>query len=255
MIFSIDNTSIEIVGSVHTFHMDSVHTIPLFFKDAYDRALVIYTEAPTRHDATASSKTISSRINDSKLFKKLRAVWMASSPMYADQADIFNILEPLSIINAIDVKRFKDNEFIPGAEDWIESQIAINPKPMRHLEAIETRQELFNTLPRQIIKDCLVGGTKPFATTQKERIFRESEFWYAQNEMEFARSMKERRKRDPQYNEVLLDRRNANWANKIATELLGTREPTLIVVGAGHLYGPNNLREALQKHNVTTTKI
>jgi hypothetical protein len=57
------------------------------------------------------------------------------------------------------------------------------------------------------------------------------------------------RKASPLYYDVLITRRNADWVRQIKQRLAGSGE-TLIVVGAGHLVGPDSVPAMLRREGV-----
>lgn len=139
----------------------------------------------------------------------------------------------------------------PGVEAQLRSDFQRVSKPIEGLEQPESAMPLLDQLAppvqRAILDQVLdhMGETKP--SSEPLRMFHS---WARGEPVEEPSEAAQH----PELNRVLLDVRNAAWVPEVRKQL-GPPGTRLIVVGAGHLRGPNNLLELLAAAGIKAERV
>lgn len=120
------------------------------------------------------------------------------------------------------------------------------------LETPEFQGEvLFNMTPLTVQAEALVEMLKnPDEAVAGSQKLAEA---YKARDLETMYKLSEDQDEHPEFMELILDRRNADWLTKLPTLIEET--PSFIVVGALHLAGPQGILEGLQKEGFTITPL
>lgn len=141
--------------------------------------------------------------------------------------------------------------FSPGVETQLASVFRRASKPIEGLEPVGSGMALLGTIDPAVQRTILegimdrIGETKPSADP-----FRSFNNW-ARGE---AAEEPDQTPPHPEMQRVLLDVRNAKWVPEVFKQL-GPPGERLIVVGAAHLRGPNNLLELLSRAGIKAERI
>lgn len=139
----------------------------------------------------------------------------------------------------------------PGVETQLASVFRRASKPIEGLEPVGSGMALLGTIDPAVQRTILegimdrIGETKPSADP-----FRSFNNW-ARGE---AAEEPDQTPPHPEMQRVLLDVRNAKWVPEVFKQL-GPPGERLIVVGAAHLRGPNNLLELLSRAGIKAERI
>jgi uncharacterized protein YbaP (TraB family) len=164
-----------------------------------------------------------------------------------------NVFGPSFVMNWIDrqpdwrvatsimamLTRFGSTGLSDGVEDQLRREFHSARKPIEGLERGKDVLASLNGISPSLQRAMLEQSFDLIGKTDRDDSSREMFHHWARGEQvavdpEFQ----------PELRELLLDRRNAAWVPVIATHL-GPPGTRLVVVGAGHLYGRNNLLELL----------
>jgi len=130
-----------------------------------------------------------------------------------------------------------------GVETVVEARFEKADKPIRGLETMEEQLGAFDTLPeteqRQMLKD-VVSDTSD-ARAEFEKLL---QAWASGNEFGLIKASQGGMMDTPRIREAVLVARNRAWADRLDAMLKKNEHP-FVAVGAGHLVGPDNVREFL----------
>ena len=140
-----------------------------------------------------------------------------------------------------------------GVERQLTSTFRAANKPIAGLETTAQQLGYFDTLPEQTQRDFLssvIASGKNMDMEFKEMIAA----WASGDTNRIAATFDEEMKASPELANVLLTRRNANWAAwvKKRLEQPGT---VMVAVGAGHLVGADSVQAMLAKDGMKVTRI
>lgn len=191
-----------------------------------------------------------------RLTGERRAKWLGIS--FATQKSIVDRIDRLQDAEAalrIAALPTQSNPFFllvsPGVETQLASVFRRASKPIEGLEPAGSGMALLGTIDPAVQHTILegimdrIGETKPSADP-----FRSFNNW-ARGE---AAEEPDQTPPHPEMQRVLLDVRNAKWVPEVFKQL-GPPGERLIVVGAAHLRGPNNLLELLSRAGIKAERI
>jgi hypothetical protein len=125
----------------------------------------------------------------------------------------------------------------------------------RRTEGLETTAESLGILdalsPTE--QDQLVATAIRDARTAPTRITQLAQAWHEGDAPKLDALLREGFKEFPQIRKRLIDDRNAAWLPKIRSLLKGS-ENAIVIVGSGHLAGPDSLVDLLAKEGVSLTQ-
>ncbi|HMT44739.1 MAG TPA: TraB/GumN family protein [Chakrabartia sp.] len=171
---------------------------------------------------------------------------------------------PLSALNAFEdwaaaitlaVGSLKDLGLDPneGAEEQLRRTFAARGKPVQGLETAEQQFGYFDHLSPAAQQTLLIS-TIDESSNAKTEFDRMLGAWKAGDEKKMALSFDDELKLSPELFEVLLKKRNANWAQWIDDRM--DKPGTLFIgVGAGHLAGPDSVQRMLKKRGFKVKRV
>ena len=131
-----------------------------------------------------------------------------------------------------------------GVETRLQVRFAAQKKPIHGLESIDEQLGAFDRLPepeqRRMLKD-VVSDTSD-VRAEFERLLRA---WASGNEDVLTEASQGGMMDAPNIREAVLVARNRIWAARVDA-MLKRGETPFVAVGAGHLVGPDNVREMLE---------
>lgn len=126
-------------------------------------------------------------------------------------------------------------------------------RPVRELEGAEFQLDLFDTLPEDEQRDLLASVVHDYQRWGSNPA-RLAQGWLAGDIERLADPAQSALLADPELRDILLTRRNAAWAPRIAA-LLRREPPLLIAVGAGHIGGAEGLAALLAAQGYTVRRM
>lgn len=140
-----------------------------------------------------------------------------------------------------------------GVEQTLDASFTAATKKIEGLETTSQQLGYFAALSEADQRELLaslVDGSGDAKTDFAKLIAA----WSSGNEQELAKVVADDEDLTPHLREVLLERRNANWAKwlKARMDRPGT---VLVAVGAGHLAGPLSVQAMLAKDGVKVTRV
>jgi hypothetical protein len=255
------DTTIYLFG---TFHALDGRTA--WFNDevraAFDRSNKVYFEIVQPEDPAAiaplmqryaiatDGKTLTSRLSEKG--RKDLAATLSKLGMPAAALDNFKPFFA-SIVLAMQGAQRVGKTGANGAEAVITAAAKSANKPVGQLETIEFQMSMFDALPEAEQIRLLEHTLATFG--DMEAIFaRMTKAWNSGDAEGFAALMNEMHTQSPMLYDVMLTRRNANWANWIENRLKSPGT-VFLAVGAGHLAGRNSVQDLLAKDGIKTTRI
>ena len=140
-----------------------------------------------------------------------------------------------------------------GVESALKKQFTDGGKPIGQLETNAEQLGFFDKLSEEAQRDFLEGVLDDPAT-MKDQFGGMVDAWTRGDLAGIAKSFNADMGETPELLDVLIARRNANWANWVKTRLdkPGT---VMVAVGAGHLAGDKSVVNLLEKQGVKVTRV
>lgn len=236
MYFEVPGTNLRVLGSLHMFPSGSPPT-PNWVTGAYEWCETVVHE----HD---NAKVLPCMRSDTPLHALLLPeTWTAlTAALPNDQVRAgFDGLRPWAALLAL-VGTLQSTE--PGVEDIVLSQAVRDGKPLHALETGDDLRQAFDAAPLVAVEEALNRVLRDPAQMQPrlEAMYRA---WTTRDRAALLEAASATMMFDnADLKEAALISRNRAWAPKVRS-LLGTSQRTLVVVGAMHLCGPDNLEECL----------
>ncbi|ATE64845.1 TraB/GumN family protein [Rhizorhabdus dicambivorans] len=127
------------------------------------------------------------------------------------------------------------------------------PKKIEALETASEQLSLFANLPEADQREMLASFADGEGSARKDyaKLLRA---WSSGDQTEIARAFAEDEDLTPHLREVLLKKRNANWAHWLKTRL-ATPGTVFVAVGAGHLAGPVSVQRILAADGIAIQRV
>jgi len=140
-----------------------------------------------------------------------------------------------------------------GVEHGLSAAYKEKARPISGLETVEEQMGFFDQLSEEAQRDLLVSTLDDPAAAKAE--FDAMMATWARGDVEgIARTFDTEMKKSPELREMLLRKRNARWAEWLASRL--DRPGTVMVaVGAGHLAGADSVQEMLRVRGLKTRRL
>lgn len=140
-----------------------------------------------------------------------------------------------------------------GVETVLKRSFTEAGKPVDQLETNEEQLGFFDTLPEAAQRSLLEGALERPDDVRKQ--FHSMLGAWARGDVEaIARTFNADMSSSPELKEILLKRRNANWARWIERRMAEPGE-IMVAVGAGHLAGADSVQAMLQKRGLKVTRV
>lgn len=164
-----------------------------------------------------------------------------------------NGLETWAVAITIGSSMYRDIGASPG--DGVENTLrgSFGDKPIRGLETTEQQLGYFDTMPEATQRKLLVSmidDAASAATDFKAMLAA----WSSGDTARIARTFDDELRNAPEIAQVLIDQRNAAWADWLKRRLdrPGT---TMVAVGAGHLAGKGSVIDLLKRQKLRVQRV
>ncbi len=157
----------------------------------------------------------------------------------------------LTISSAINAKL--NLSYADGAETQLTSAFEKMGKPVAGLETAEQQLGYFDTLPEKAQRTFLTSIADDTANAEKEFAVMIAA-WKAGDVRKIALTFDDEMKLSPELADVLLHRRNNNWAGWIG-ERMKKPGTVFIAVGAGHLAGKGSVEDLLARRGFKVVRV
>ncbi|HEX7936536.1 MAG TPA: TraB/GumN family protein [Paraburkholderia sp.] len=243
MYLHLTGTNVRLLGSMHLFPASSRRTPP-WIAQAYDWAdtLVFESDAPTilpflRADPHGGAQRLQPLLSVDA-WTRLQAAWPAEGPL-APLVD----LRPWA---AMIVAPTLFQQVVEGVEPRMLRSAAAQGKPYRYLETAQEVAAALEAIPLQavgaVLAVLMADLDEPQRTLERMHVA-----WIEGNLAAVHRIAVESPMFNlPEIRRAILDTRNSIWATRLQ-ELYARPERTLVVIGALHLCGPDNLVDCLAR--------
>jgi uncharacterized protein YbaP (TraB family) len=141
-----------------------------------------------------------------------------------------------------------------SSEEGVERSLSAGySKPVKGLETVEQQFGFFDQLSEGAQRALLTGLIDDPAEAKKQ-FEAMLAAWRSGDTKAIARTFDSEKALSPELRQVLMAKRNANWADWLAKRLdqPGT---VLVAVGAGHLAGKGSVQELLKARGLTATRV
>ena len=255
------DTTIYLFGSIHVLPDDYKWRTPVFdaaLAKADSLVLEIVVDDPKADDAATMQKLALSpglpplldRVAPAD--RKALAALIAESKIPTATLDAMETwAAALSLASNMvaSLKMSPDN----GVERQLTSSFRGAGKPIAGLETTAQQLGFFDTLPekvqREFLKSVIESGKDADAEFAKM-----IKAWSSGDTKGIAATFDDEMKDSPELNEILLKRRNANWAAWLKTRL-ETPGTIMVAVGAGHLVGDSSVQALLARDGLKVTRV
>lgn len=140
-----------------------------------------------------------------------------------------------------------------GVEALLQLRFAAQDKPINGLETISQQFGFFDTLPESDQRRMLAEIARSAANVHSE-YQKLLDDWLAGRVDALVESANAGLLASPILRAVLLDNRNRNWANQIAT-MIGKGQHPFVAVGAGHLGGAGGVPALLKAQGYSVERV
>lgn len=257
-----DDSVLFLLGSVHVLGPDH-YPLAQAYSDAYKMSEKIVFEADLSDQKLNQAMRLASQLGEFQDEKTLKSVMGEQRFNALHQKALkqglslrmMNSLEPwfatMMIAQITIVQAGLSPEL--GVDKYFERQAVDDGKPVGALETVEQQLRFFDDLSmgNQII--LLEETIEKFADGSKVMDEMMSA-WVNGETQKLANLLNREMKGHPELKDVLLKQRNRNWVPQIETLLAG-RDDVLVVVGAGHLVGPDSVIRMLRDKGYEVTRV
>lgn len=190
------------------------------------------------------------RVDPSKRAKLQKVVADAGLPLaFLDGLESW--AAALTISSAINAKL--NLNYADGAETQLTKAFETMGKPVAGLETAEQQLGYFDSLPEAAQRTFLTSIADDTANAEQE-FARMIGAWKAGDVRKIAVTFDDEMKMSPVLADVLLHRRNANWANWIGARMA---QPGVVfmAVGAGHLAGKGSVEQLVARQGFKVVRV
>ncbi|MBB5687054.1 TraB/GumN family protein [Sphingobium boeckii] len=140
-----------------------------------------------------------------------------------------------------------------GVERQLTATFRAANKPISGLETVTQQLGYFDTLPeatQRAFLSSVVNSNKDASAEFTQMIAA----WASGDTQRIAATFDDEMKASPELADVLLTKRNANWASWVK-QRLATPGTVMVAVGAGHLVGADSVQAMLAKDGLKVTRV
>jgi len=243
MYLHITGTNVRLLGSMHLFPAASRRTPP-WIEEAYDWAqtLVFESDPPTilpflKADGQSAAEHLQPLLS-ADAWARLQAAWPTEGPL-APLAE----LRPWATL-VVAPTLFQ--HLVDGVEPRMLRWAMAHGKPYEYLETASEVADALEAIPLAVVADVLATLLADVGEPQRT-LERMHAAWLEGDLAGVQRiAVESPMFALPEIRRAILDTRNRLWAQRVS-ELLARPERTLVVVGALHLCGSDNLVDCLAR--------
>ena len=248
-------------GAIHLAKA-SFYPLPDRVQKAYQQADTLAVEIDSSdRNAMVKAMPLLTYAAPDKLQNHLQpATWASLKAYVGPAAERFQILKPAMVATGVMVGSFAKAGYDPafGVDVHFITRAKQDKKQVVELESMEFQSTILGGLSdeegdamlRQTI-DSLKNGDALRETNQLVAA------WKTGDADKVVALLRQESEKDPGSKKVmerLLDERNPAMADKI-TELMASGKHVIVVVGAGHISGPNSIADLLKKQGLQVRQI
>ncbi len=253
--------TVYMFGSIHIAKPD-FYPLPKAVEAAYQRAEVLAVELdasdPGLQQKLAPHVTYAP---PNKLQNHLtEATWKQLSDTVGPNAQAMQSLKPVIVATALSLGMLQQlgYDMEAGIDLHFIKQAKADGKRIQEFETPEFQAQVLTSL-NDADNDAMLSYTLSALKTgeMKQTIDAMVKTWRNGDAKALAKLLRESSSKDPgseKMMKALFDERNILMAEKII-QLLQSGKPAFIVVGAGHMAGPNSIVDLLQKKGIKVTQI
>jgi len=241
--------SVTLVGSIHTLKQDA-YPLPRPFQEAYEKAdhLVFETDIARTAGADVQAQllamglvpegeTLEDRVSTTT-YEQLTET-LADKGVSPPQVSRFKPWFCALFLVLMETQRLGYNPLY-GLDMHYFTKSRKDGKRVSHLEPVDAQIRLLSSLDRHDQEDFLLQSLQEMEIL--ESLFQEmTEAWRTGDADGLHRIQEEGYKDFPELYEKVIVERNRNWLPVIQDILVRGEKDTLVIVGAGHLVGPQGL--------------
>jgi uncharacterized protein YbaP (TraB family) len=238
MYLKLSGGSIRLLGSMHMFPEDAPE-LPRWVEEAYEWAEVLRFESDKAAFLPffkSSGNTHLQTMLEPDVWATLESIWPTEGP-----------LSPLGSINPWAALLLAPSfclQVTEGVESRLIQWATEHSKPFKFLETSQEVVATFEAVPQEEIVAGLKLLASDLAAPQKTLCDIHTAWLAKDLKGVYTAASQSPTFSYPGLRGAVLESRNRAWA-PVIERMLGTTTRTLIVVGALHLFGPNNLLELL----------
>lgn len=256
-----EDTTIYLFGTVHVMK-PGMDWFRGGIRSAFDRSdelvlEIIEPDDPQALAATMAGKALARdgvKLSD-RLGEKERAQYQAAMTANGLSWQMFEAFNPWMAGMMLSVQPLEKLGYKAdlGAEKLLTSAARASGKRIGALETVEQQLGYFAGLPMEQQVRFLTATVEGLSDMESE-FARLIAHWRNGEPNELAAEMNESLEATPELAQVLLVRRNANWAQWIKSRL-GKPGTVFVAVGAGHLAGRNSVQDQLKSLGISSTRV
>jgi uncharacterized protein len=239
MYYEIDGTNVRIMGSVHKFPA-AASDPPKWIEGAYgwaNRIVVEVNPDPAvfqRRARFPAGDRLSNHLSVATV-ARLNALW-AGTLAPAEVEEIKPWAHWVSLIDRL-------MPLSPGVEQLILPSAIADRKSVIEIETNDEQAAALDSLPSREVEDVLAYGLSDL-TRASNNFFALHRAWAARDPAALLRVVAVQPSFRGSLGDILIRQRNANWVPRLMPHL-SSLQRTLVIVGALHLVGPENVLDGL----------
>ncbi len=252
---------VYLLGSIHVLR-ERDYPLPAAVMDAYSKAQVLVLEINLDDmespEIQAEMMAAAAGPDGKTLHDVLGAARYARAAELAKEVgfdlDNFDQFAPWFAAETISQLQLMELGFSPtsGIDVYLASQARADRKDLGALETAHEQIALFESLDAQRQADYLVASLEESKNLPRE-VDRMVSAWRTGDAAWFGNQLERELGSDPRLYSAMLSSRNRRWVPKIEG-FLNERKNYLVVVGAGHLAGPDSVIQLLRKDGYTVVQ-
>lgn len=256
-----DDTTIYLFGTIHALK-PGLGWFDEAIKDAFDKSDQLMLEVVLPEDQNEMVKTmipmaidqsgkgLPSRLSADEL--KAYQAAMTGLGIPANQFDMFEPWLPAMTLAVLPLTKLGyDPE--QGAEKQLTRQAKAAGKPVAGLESLTEQLGFFDKMPETVQVAFLNAAVREL-DNMGPQLDKMVALWAKGDPQTLGTLMNDSMKDTPEVADILLNQRNARWADTLKARMdqPGT---VFVAVGAGHLAGDKSVQNLLQQRGLTVTRI
>lgn len=249
---------VTLMGSIHTLRQDA-YPLPEVYQEAYDEAetLVFETDMAQMNDPATQARLLGLALypEGETLFSHLSSEARGNLESALRGMGIpparFSRFKPWFCALNLVLLKLQHLGYSPmhGLDMHFYQRTREDGKPVGHLEPVETQIQLLASMEKDFQEDFLLQSLQELEVLES-MASRMTEAWRTGNAEALDGIIRAEFKGFPEVFERFLLRRNRDWLPRIE-DLIQGHENVLVIVGAGHLVGPEGLVRMLEERGYT----
>ncbi|MFZ6848856.1 TraB/GumN family protein [Undibacterium sp. RuRC25W] len=256
-----DTNTAYLFGSIHLAKA-SFYPLPNKVQKAYQQADTLAVELDSSdRNAVVKAMPLLTYAAPDKLQNHLQpATWDALKGYVGPAAERFQILKPAMVATGLMVGTFAKGGYEPafGVDVHFITRAKQDKKQIVELESMEFQAKILGGLTDDegdaMLSQTITSLKSGDALRETNQLVAAWKAGDAEKVVTLLREESEQNAGSKKIMERLLDERNPAMADKIA-ELMAAGKHVIVVVGAGHISGPNSIADLLKKQGLQVRQI